>query len=66
MIKYIVIALVGLGVYVGVTYSDDIKDVINSDQVENAQEHIDTLKDAADDMTEAASELADKVSETLN
>ncbi|SON53207.1 hypothetical protein [Vibrio tapetis] len=66
MIKYIMIALVGLGVYVGVTYSDDIKDVINSDQVENAQEHIDTLKDAASNMTEAAGDIADKVSETLN
>jgi len=56
MIKYIAIALVGLGIFIGITYGDDIKSMIEGDPIENAQ---DQLQDAAGD-------LADKVSDTFN
>ncbi|MEL6114944.1 YtxH domain-containing protein [Photobacterium sp. SP02] len=61
MLKYIVIALVGLGIYIGVTYKDQIEDVINARPMEEAQDMLEDMGDQAAD----AKDALDKQLETL-
>ncbi|MBD8514161.1 YtxH domain-containing protein [Photobacterium sp. WH77] len=61
MLKYIVIALVGLGIYIGVTYKDQIEDAMNARPMEEAQ---DLFEDMGDQAAEAKDAL-DKQLETL-
>ncbi|OAN11210.1 hypothetical protein A3K86_19830 [Photobacterium jeanii] len=58
MLKYIVIALVGLGVYLGVTYKDEIEDVTNSRPMEEVQ---DMYEDAQDQVSDKAEELSSQL-----
>ena len=57
MLKYIVIALVGLGIYIGVTYKDEIEDVMDARSFEEVH---DAFEDASDKADDAADELSDK------
>ncbi|MGB7997011.1 MAG: YtxH domain-containing protein [Photobacterium halotolerans] len=61
MLKYIVIALVGLGIYIGVAYKDQIEDVINARPMEEAQDMLEDMGDQAAD----AKDALDKQLETL-
>ncbi|NAW64146.1 hypothetical protein [Photobacterium halotolerans] len=61
MLKYIVIALVGLGIYIGVTYKDQIDDVMNARPMEEAQDMLEDMGDQAAD----AKDALDKQLETL-
>ncbi|NAW88831.1 YtxH domain-containing protein [Photobacterium halotolerans] len=61
MLKYIVIALVGLGIYIGVTYKDQIDDVMNARPMEDAQDMLEDMGDQAAD----AKDALDKQLETL-
>ncbi|MCW8330203.1 YtxH domain-containing protein [Photobacterium sp. SDRW27] len=58
MLKYIVIALVGIGIYIGVTYKDQIEDMTNSRPMEDVQ-------DIFEDAKEHASDKADELSKQL-
>ncbi|WEM45564.1 YtxH domain-containing protein (plasmid) [Photobacterium sp. DA100] len=60
MLKYIVLALVGLGVYIGVTYKDQIEDLTNSRSFEDVQ---DVFEDVSDKASDTASELSEKFEE---
>ncbi|KLV08079.1 MULTISPECIES: hypothetical protein [Photobacterium] len=55
MLKYIVLALVGLGIYIGVTYKDEIEDLTDSRSMED-------VRDAMEDMSDKASDTADELS----
>lgn len=60
MLKYIVLALVGLGIYIGVTYKDQIEDLTNSRSFEDVQ---DVFEDVSDKASDTASELSEKFEE---
>ena len=60
MLKYIVLALVGLGIYIGVTYKDQIEDLTDSRSFEDVQ---DVFEDVSDKASDTASELSDKFEE---
>ncbi|UTV30357.1 YtxH domain-containing protein [Photobacterium atrarenae] len=62
MIKYIMLLLVGIGVYIGVTYKDQIEDFVDSRPVEEVQ---DLLEDAKDQVSAQAEGLTEKL-EDLN
>ncbi|MDO6705855.1 YtxH domain-containing protein [Photobacterium sp. 1_MG-2023] len=47
MLKYIAIILVGLGIYVGVTYKDQIEDALDSRPMEEAQDLMEEMGDQA-------------------
>ncbi|PSW15722.1 hypothetical protein C9J01_01510 [Photobacterium rosenbergii] len=63
MLKYIVLALVGLGIYIGVTYKDQIEDLTDSRSFEDVQ---DVFEDVSDKASDTASELSDKFEELKN
>jgi hypothetical protein len=52
MLKFMVLALVLLGVFIGVQYSDEIKDVVNEENIEQ--------------LTDTAESIADKIEEISN
>ncbi|MBY5946296.1 YtxH domain-containing protein [Photobacterium rosenbergii] len=60
MLKYIVLALVGIGIYIGVTYKDQIEDLTDSRSFEDVQ---DVFEDVSDKASDTASELSDKFEE---
>ena len=60
MLKYIVLALVGIGIYIGVTYKDQIEDLTDSRSFEDVQ---DVFEDVSDKASDTASELSDKLEE---
>lgn len=60
MLKYIVIALIGVGIYIGVTYKDQIEDIANSRPIEEVQ---DMFEDAKEQASNTASELTEKLGE---
>ncbi|AJR06033.1 hypothetical protein C9J03_06755 [Photobacterium gaetbulicola] len=60
MLKYIVLALVGLGIYIGVTYKDQIEDLTDSRSFEEVQ---DVFEDVSDKASNTASELSEKFEE---
>ncbi|QUJ69349.1 YtxH domain-containing protein (plasmid) [Photobacterium sp. GJ3] len=53
MLKYIAIILVGLGIYVGVTYKDQIEDALDSRPMEEAQDLMEEMGDQASDAKDA-------------
>ncbi|GAL03335.1 YtxH domain-containing protein [Photobacterium aphoticum] len=57
MLKYIVIALVGLGVYIGVTFKDEIEDALDARSFEEVH---DVIEDASDKADDAKNDLTDK------
>ena len=63
MLKYIILALVGFGIYIGVTYKDQIEDLTDSRSFEEVQ---DAFEDASDKASDAASDLSDKFEELKN
>ncbi|MBC7004811.1 YtxH domain-containing protein [Photobacterium sp. BZF1] len=63
MLKYIVLALVGLGIYIGVTYKDQIEDLTDSRSFEDVQ---DVFEDVSDKASDTANELSDKFEELKN
>ncbi|PSW19918.1 hypothetical protein C9I98_10695 [Photobacterium sanctipauli] len=60
MLKYIIIALVGFGIYIGVTYKDQIEDLTNSRSLEDVQ---DVYEDISDKASDTVGELSDKLEE---
>ncbi|MGF1701762.1 YtxH domain-containing protein [Photobacterium makurazakiensis] len=60
MLKYIVIALVGFGIYIGVTYKDQIEDLTNSRSLEEVQ---DAYEDMSDKASDTVSDLNNKLKE---
>lgn len=58
MLKYIVLVLIGMGIYIGVTYKDQIEDATNSRPIEQVQDMFEDVKDQASDK---ADELAKKL-----
>ncbi|MGF1726211.1 YtxH domain-containing protein [Photobacterium nomapromontoriensis] len=58
MLKYLVVALIALGIYIGVTYKDQIEDLTDSRQFEEVH---DVFEDASDRAADAASDLSDKL-----
>jgi len=60
MLKYIVIALFGVGIYIGVTYKDQIEDMTNSRPMEDVQ---DMFEDAKDQASDKADELSKQIEE---
>lgn len=62
MLKYIMLALVGIGIYIGVTYKDQIEDVVNSRPAEEVQDMFEAAKDQVSDK---AGELTEQL-EDLN
>ncbi|WP_299019662.1 YtxH domain-containing protein [uncultured Photobacterium sp.] len=60
MLKYIMLALVGVGIYIGVTYKDQIEDLTDSRSMEEVQ---DVFEDARDQAEDTAGELTDKFEE---
>ncbi|GAB3533107.1 hypothetical protein BIT28_24070 [Photobacterium proteolyticum] len=63
MLKYIMLALVGIGIYIGVTYKDQIEDAVNSRPMEEVQ---DMLESASDQVSDKASELSEQLEELSN
>ncbi|MGF1715576.1 YtxH domain-containing protein [Photobacterium chitinilyticum] len=57
MLKYIMVALIGIGIYIGVSYKDQIEDAVNSRPMEEVQ---DMLETATDQVSEKASELTEQ------
>ncbi|KDM89677.1 hypothetical protein [Photobacterium galatheae] len=53
MLKYIAIALVGLGIYIGVAYKDQIEDMLDSRPMEEAHDLLEDMGDQAADATDA-------------
>lgn len=62
MIKYIMLLLIGIGVYIGVTYKDQIEDFVDSRPAEEMQ---DFLEEAKDQVSDKAGDLSEKL-EDLN
>ncbi|PSU35939.1 hypothetical protein [Photobacterium lutimaris] len=60
MLKYIVLALVGLGIYIGVTYKDQIEDLTDSRSFEDVQ---DVFEDMSDKASDTVSNLSGKLEE---
>jgi len=58
MLKYIMLALIGIGIYIGVSYKDQIEDVVNSRPMEDVQDMIET---ATDQVSEKAGELTEQL-----
>lgn len=56
-------ALVAAGVYIGITYQDEILDALNMREMESVQ---DKLEDANSDLKSSFTELSDKANEKLN
>jgi len=59
MFKLIAVALVGLGIYIGVDYTDEINNVVESDGFEQVQEKIADLIDNKDEIIEKFEEIKD-------
>jgi len=59
MFKLIAIALVGLGIYIGVNYTDEINDIVESDGFEQVQEKLSDLIDNKDEIIEKFEEIKD-------
>jgi len=59
MFKLIAVALVGLGIYIGVNYTDEINNVVESDGFEQVQEKIADLIDNKDEIIEKFEEIKD-------
>ncbi|MGB2078440.1 MAG: hypothetical protein ACPHV3_01545, partial [Vibrio sp.] len=53
-------ALVALGIYIGITYQDDIMDALNMREMESVQ---DKLEDANSSLKDSLTDLSDKASE---
>lgn len=51
------VALIGIGIYIGVSYKDQIEDAVNSRPMEEVQ---DMLETATDQVSEKASELTEQ------
>lgn len=63
MLKYIILALIGFGIYIGVTYQDQFSDLTNSRSFEDVQDVYEDVKDQAmDDF----STISDKVEDLQN
>ncbi|ELR63857.1 hypothetical protein C942_03200 [Photobacterium marinum] len=60
MMKYIMLALVGVGIYIGVTYKDQIEDLTDSRSMEEVH---DAFEDATDQASDVASDLSEKFEE---
>lgn len=52
MFKLIAIALIGLGIYIGINYTDEINAVVESDGFEQVQDKIAELIDNKDEIFE--------------
>ncbi|USD67430.1 hypothetical protein [Vibrio sp. SCSIO 43136] len=50
MIRLIAIALIAVGIFIGVKYSDEIKDIAESDTVEQLQEGAEKVADTVSDL----------------
>jgi len=59
MFKLIAVALVGLGIYIGVNYTDEINNIVESDGFEQVQEKIADLIDNKDEIIEKFEEIKD-------
>ena len=59
MFKLIAIVLVGLGIYIGVNYTDEINNVVESDGFEQVQEKFSDLIDNKDEIIETLEKIND-------
>jgi len=59
MFKLFAIILIGFGIYIGVNYSDEINNIVESDAFEQAQEKISDLIDNKDKIIEKLEEIKD-------
>jgi len=59
MFKLLAIFLVGFGIYIGVNYTDEINNVVESDAFEQIQEKIVALVDNKDEVKETLAEIKD-------
>ncbi len=59
MFKIIAIALIGLGIYIGINYTDEINSVVESDGFEQVQEKLGDLVENKDAIIEKFEEIKD-------
>jgi len=59
MFKLLAIFLVGFGIYIGVNYTDEINNVVESEAFEQIQEKIVALVDNKDEVKETLEEIKD-------
>ncbi|KXO12564.1 hypothetical protein AKG98_3758 [Moritella sp. JT01] len=59
MFKLFAIILIGFGIYIGVNYTDEINNIVESDAFEQAQEKISDLIDNKDKIIEKLEEIKD-------
>jgi len=59
MFKLLAIFLVGFGIYIGVNYTDEINNVVESEALEQIQEKIVALVDNKDEVKETLEEIKD-------
>lgn len=55
-------ALIALGIYVGMTYQDEIKDLLNMREMESVQ---DKLEDTNENLKSSLSDLSDQLSDKV-
>lgn len=63
MLKYIAFALIGIGIYIGATYKEQIDDVVSSHPLEQVRDMYD---DAKEQVSNQADELSKKIEEFSN
>ncbi len=59
MFKLFAIILIGFGIYIGVNYTDEINNIVESDAFEQAQEKISDLIDNKDKILEKLEDIKD-------
>ena len=68
MFKIIAILLIAAGIYIGVTYNEEITDIVETDAFEQVQDHCEELgdSDAFEQLTDTLEEGKDKLADTID
>ena len=67
MFKIIAILLIAAGIYIGVTYNEEITDIVETDAFEQVQEKLEDLgdSDALEQLKDSIEEGKDKLVDTI-
>lgn len=68
MFKIIAILLIAVGIYIGVTYNEEITDIVETDAFEQVQDKLEELgdSDAFEQLKDSIAEGKDKLVDTID
>lgn len=68
MFKIIAVLLIAVGIYIGVTYNEEITDIVETDAFEQVQDQLEDLgdSDAFEQLKDTLEEGKDKLADTID